>query len=147
MSPPVKVAKEGMRKSLYIFRRDFRLYDNKGLTAACKNRYFEDLSPTYLSPTSVININVGLSSFQFWSGCWWPYDDDSFKILVVQSSIMLVTFSVESATNIPRLNSEKFFIFEPFVIFENKLRKLWTRLNSRGFMYLPYKWFSRFYWK
>jgi len=37
MSPPVKVAKEGMRKSLYIFRRDFRLYDNKGLTAACKN--------------------------------------------------------------------------------------------------------------
>lgn len=58
MSPPVKVAKEGMRKSLYIFRRDFRLYDNKGLTAACKNRYFEDLSPTYSSPTSVININV-----------------------------------------------------------------------------------------
>ena len=41
MSPPVKVAKEGMRKSLYIFRRDFRLYDNKGLTAACKNRYVE----------------------------------------------------------------------------------------------------------
>ena len=38
MSPPVKVAKGAMRKSLYIFRRDFRLYDNKGLAAACKNR-------------------------------------------------------------------------------------------------------------
>ena len=57
MSPPVKVAKEGMRKSLYIFRRDFRLYDNKGLTAACENRYVESSAVTNIS----VDLNLVLS--------------------------------------------------------------------------------------